>query len=731
MTSLFRRFIWWLRPHRKEDELREELQFHLAEEAEERQRNGLPEDQARWAARHDLGNEARLREDVRTLWTWRPLEELSQDLTYAFRTLFKHRAVTIFAVLSLALGIGANTAIYSFMDAILLRSLPIADPGSLVVMVWRSKPFNMRNNDFVMRATDGETYRHSAGVESRIFPFTAYERLQNVSAPVLSSLFAYKSAGRMNVMIRGEAELSDVHYVTGNFFSGLVVAPAAGRLIVMDDDRIGAPGVAVVSHGYSERRFGSVANTVGQLVLINNLPFTIVGVTPPEFFGVDPAASPALYVPLRSEFLFMPDAAKKYQNPNYYWLEMMGRLQPGVSIAQAQSVLASPFFAWAEPTAATDAQRANLPALHVVEGAGGLNTLRRRYSRPLYVLLAMVGLILAIACANTANLLLARAAVRRREIAVRLSIGAGRFRLIRQLLTESLVLASISGVLGMLVAIGGTRLLALLLANGDDAFTLLQVDLNWRVLSITMLLSMLCGLLFGLAPAIQSTRPALVPALKDRADGPLLRRSGRWLPRPSLQQALVVGQISLLVLLLIGAGLFVQTVTNLHSVFLGFNQNNVLLFELNAPQAGRAPEAVIAFYDDLRRRFTEIPGVRAATSSHSSLLRAGRGHPVRVDGVVTDGTRFMQTGPGFFSTMQIPILQGREIDERDGAGSAPVAVISNEFVRRFMPNQNPIGRTISVYGGPTQQREYEVIGVAATAKYGPIKNTIPPVIYVP
>ena len=733
MSSLLRKMWWWLRGARKEEELRQELQFHLAEEAEERRAAGLSTDEARWAAMRDLGNEVRVREDARAIWTWRPLDELTQDLTYTRRTLLKHRAVTVFAVLSLALGIGANTAIYSFMDAILLRSLPIADPDSLVVMSWRSKPFNFsKGEEFVLRSIDGSTYRFSGGIEARIFPFPAYERLQEVSAPVLSSLFAHKATRRLNVMIHGEAELSDGHYVTGNFFDGLGVAPAAGRLIVADDDRPGAPGVAVVSHGYGERRFGSAVNAIGQQILINNVPFTVVGVAPPEFFGVDPAAAPGLYLPLRSELLFEPGIAGKYQESNYYWLEMMGRLQPGVSMAQAQAVLAAPFAAWVAPTAQNDAQRANLPVLHIVEGAGGLDTLRRRYSRPLYVLLAMVGLILAIACANTANLLLARATVRRREIAVRLSIGAGRFRLIRQLLTESLVLASISGALGVVIAIAGTRLLTVLLANGDAAFTL-HAELNWRVLSITVLLSMLCGVLFGLAPAIQSTRPALVPALKDGGDGQLVRRTGRWLPRLSLQKALVVGQISLLMLLLVAAGLFVQTVSNLHSVFLGFNQDNLLLFELNAPQAGRPPATVTAFYDDLRQRFAAIPGVRAVTVSHSSLIRAGRAHPVRVDGVLAERTRFMQTGPGFFSAMQIPMLQGREIDERDTAASLPVAVISDQFARTFMPGQNPVGRHITVGGsvGPLRPLDLEVIGVAATAKYGPIKTAIPPVVYVP
>jgi predicted permease len=352
----------------------------------------------------------------------------------------------------------------------------------------------------------------------------------------------------------------------------------------------------------------------------------------------------------------------------------------------------------------------------------------------LYVLLAMVGLILAIACANTANLLLARAAVRRREIAVRLSIGAGRFRLIRQLLTESLVLASISGALGMVIAIAGTRVLTALLANGEVTFTL-HAELNWRVLSVTAMLAMMCGVLFGLAPAIQSTRPALVPALKASGDEQLIARNRRWMPRFSLQKTLVVGQISLLMLLLVAAGLFVQTVANLHSVFLGFNHENLLLFDLNAVQAGRPPAAAAALYDELRQRFAGIPGIRTVTLSHSSLIRAGRGHPVSVDGVVATGTRFMQTGPGFFSAMQIPILQGREIDDRDRAGAAPVAVVSDQFAKTFLPNQNPLGRRLSVtFASMATGRvpmDFEIVGVAATARYGNLKTPIPPVVYAP
>lgn len=730
--SLLRKFAWWLQRRRKEAELREELEFHLAEEADERQAAGLPEAEARSAARRDLGNEARVREDARELWTWRPLDELTMDLRYATRTLFKNRAVTAFAVLSLALGIGANTAIYSFMDALLLRSLPVADPSSLAQLSWRAKPFNMgskaRNGpEFVIHSTNGSFINDAAGANGRIFPFEAVARLHAVSAPVLSSLFAYFPAGKLHVVIKGEAELVDSEYVSGDFFGGLLVPPAAGRLIGPDDDRAGAPPIAVISAALSERRFGAAINAVGQPIVIDNVPFTIAGVAPAEFFGVDPAAAPGVYLPMRANPLLDPFAAKMFLDPNFYSIGMMGRLRPGVSMAHAESALGGAFANWVATTATNDRERANLPVLRVGAGAAGLDTLRRRYSKPLFVLLAMVGLILAIACANTANLLLARAATRRREIAVRLSIGAGRFRLIRQLLTESLLLASLSGALGILIAIAGIRVLTLLLANGDSGFTL-HAELNWQVLAVTMGLSVLCGILFGLAPAIQSTRPALMPALKDAAAS-LSNRRRHWIPRPRLQQALVVGQITLLMLLLVGAGLFVQTLSNLQSIPLGFNRENVLLFELNAPQAGYSKSKAAAFYDDLQRRFSEIPGVQAATLSHASLIRAGRSHPITIDGVVAEGTRFLQTGPAFFSTMQIPMLQGRAIDERDREGSLPVVVISDLFATRFFADQNPLGRHLKV--GGSSPLDLEVIGVAATARYGGLKYDIPPVVYVP
>jgi predicted permease len=722
MTTLFRRFAWWLRQRRKEAELGEELQFHLEQEARERLEAGAREDEASLAARRDLGNEAKLREDVRALWTWRPLDELSQDLRFAFRTMFKHRAVAVFAILSLALGIGANTAIYSFMDAILLRSLPVGDPSSLVVMTWHSKRYarvkSGEPSPFVMHSGDGSTYAEGTRLEGRIFPLPAFERLREVSAPVLSSIFVRFPAGKLTVLVDGEAELTDSEYVSGDFFRGIALSAGAGRLLSPEDDRAAAPPVAVIHAGYAERRFGSIVNAVGRNILVNNTPFTVVGVTPAEFDGIDPGITIGLYLPLEaSRALDFMDGRRRV-DPNWYWAGIMGRLQDGVTREQAERALSEPFAQWEATTASNDVERANLPVLQLDEGAGGLDTVRRKYSKPLYLLLAMVGLILAIACANTANLLLARATARQREIAVRLSIGAGRFRLIRQLLTESLVLSVISGALGILVAMAGTRLLTALLANSGDDFAL-NAGLNWRVLAITIALSVLCGVLFGLAPAIQSTRPALVPALKETSR----------LPRYRLRQALVVGQIALLMLLLTGAGLFVRTLSNLQSIPLGFNRDNLLLFEVNAPQAGYPENGTATFYADLQRRLLEIPGVRAVTLSHSSLLRAGRMHPVLVDGVPAEGTRFMQTGPRFFSTMQIAMLQGREIDDRDRAAAPPVVVISDQFAKSFFANQNPLGRHIKV-GGSAGPLDAEVIGVAAAARYGPLKYTNPPVIYV-
>ena len=734
--AVLRKLRWWLQRRRRDRELREELQFHLTEEMEERLGEGLSLEEAARAARRDLGNTTVVREDARTLWSWIVLEQLAQDVRYGVRGMRKNPMFTALAALSLALGIGANTAIYSFMDAILLRPLPVADPASLVVLKWRSGPVNRGQPDeFVLRSIDGRTYSDPSGLTAAIFPFPAFERLQEASAPVLSSLFAHKSAGSLNVIVQGQAELVPGEYVSGDFFRGLGVVPAAGRLIHGDDDRVGAAPVAVLSAGYSQRRFGDAASAAGQSILVNGVSFTVIGVVPQQFFGVDPAYAPHVYVPVRAALLIQGADARAFLDQNRYWIEMMGRLKPGVDLARAQAALAGPFAQWVAATATTDRARANLPALWLDEGAAGLDGLRRQYSKPLYVLLAMVGLILAIACANTANLLLARSAARAREMAVRLSLGAGRWRVVRQLLTESVMLAALSGALGIVIAVLGMRVLTNLLANGQEGFTL-HAELNWHVLLVTLTLSFVCGMLFGLAPALQATRPALMPKLRDRSvTGSSHARLRAALPRPSLTQALVVAQIATSLLLLIAAGLFVRTLSNLQSIPLGFNRANVLLFELNAPQAGYPQARVGDFYADLRRRLAEVPGVRDVTLSHASLIRAGRSHGMTVEGQsATRNTRVLWTGPRFFTTMQIPIVRGREIAESDRQGTLPVAVVSELFAKTYFGDRDAVGGRVEIggsLGAGGKPLVLEIVGVAANARYGGLKGEIPPVVYVP
>jgi len=734
MTFLFRKMRWWLQRRRKEDELREELQFHLTVEIDQRRAQGLSEREAVSAARRDLGNTAIVHEDARAVWTWTLVEQLAQDIRYGVRGMVKNRMFTALAALSLALGIGANTAIYSFMDAVLLRSLPVQDPASLIVMRWRSGPIRRGGqNQFVMHSGDGQSYDDSSGVTAAIFPFPAFERLRETSAAVLSSLFAYKTAGRLNVIIMGNAELALGEFVSGDFFRGLAVVPAAGRLIDVADDHAGARPVTVLSAGYSQRRFGDAANAIGQTILINTVPFTVIGVAPPQFFGVDPAASPQIFLPMRAGGLLLQQIGETaFIDPNYYWVEMMGRLKPGVDFTHVQATFAGAFAQWVASTAANDPERTNLPQLRLEEGTAGLDSLRRQYSKPLYVLFAMVGLILAIACANTANLLLARSSARTREIAVRLSLGAGRWRIVRQLLTESVLLATVSGALGMVIAAAGMRALTQLLANGQEAFTL-HAELNWRVLLVAAALSLACGVVFGLAPALQATRPALMDRLRDRP----LTTAGAWLrlARPRLSQALVVAQIATSLLLLVAAGLFVRTLSNLDSVPLGFNRENVLLFDVNAPQAGYPQARVADFYADLRRRLTAVPGVTDVSLSHASIIRAARSHPVALNGQpAAPSTRVLWTGPEFFSTLQMPILRGRQITESDHQGTQPVTVVSELFASNNFGDVDPIGRRIEIGGSLKVDGKplvLEIVGVAANARYGGVKRDIPPVVYVP
>jgi macrolide transport system ATP-binding/permease protein len=707
-----------------EREMDEELRSHVQIRADDLERRGISRTLAERQARVEFGGYERYKEECREALGSRLLGELAADVRYGLRQLRRSRGFALVAVVTLALGIGANTAIYSFMESILLRSLPVADPESLVVLNWHSRPPQEGNKEWVhvIHGVQGILWPGDKGaMVSGMFPYGALETLREEN-PAFSTLFGYFNGRARNLSIHGQATSASAEYVTGEYFRGLAVSPAAGRLIDSEDDRPGVAPVAVISFATSQNRFGGPPNAIGQSILVDNIPFTVIGVAPPEFFGVDPAVAPDLYLPLHANVLIDgAAAARMYGDGNFYWIEMMGRLRPAVSMAQAQAVLAPRFHQWVATTAKTDGERAKLPALILNPGAEGLGSLRRQYSKPLYVLLTMVGLILALACANIANLLLARAAARRREMAVRLILGAGRFRVVRQLLTESVMLASLGGALGVLFAIWGVRSLTFLFSNGQENFTL-HAELNWNVLGVTAALSVVCGLLFGLAPAIQSTRPDVMPALKNgRGDG----------PRRRAQHVLVVAQIAMSFLILVAAGLFVRTLNKLHSVQLGYARENILLFSLNARHAGhRAPE-IATFYTDLRKRLESIPGVSSATLSHASIISADRAGEtyrgtMKIGAVTIQGASVLVAGPRFLTTMQIPILAGREIDERDQPGSTPVAVISERLARTYLGNENPVGRRITFLD---EKRDLEIVGVSANLRYGGLKQESPMTVF--
>ncbi len=742
MTTLLRKLGWMFRRRSREEDLDAEIRFHLEETAEERREEGASREDAARAAQRDLGNAGLVREETRAAWSWTWFDHLGQDCRYALRGMRRNPAFTAMAVLSLALGIGANAAIFSFLDALLLRSLPVAEPHRLVVLNWH----NPVTEDTVFHGGSGSVSSDlKYGLDSRIFPypaFEAFERQQNV----FSSLFAYLPTRNLNLLIRGQAEIAAGEYVSGDFFRGLGLAPAAGRVLNSDDDRAGASAVVVLSYGFGEARFGHATAALGQSIIVNNIPFTVVGVAPSGFDGIDPSFAAKFFVPVHANMLIDPNryargGGRRYLNGNDYWIEMMGRLLPGVAPSQAQAQLATIFHTWVQTTASTDAERNHLPELRLTGGGNGIDTLRQIYSEPFVLLWVMVALILAIACANIANLLLARSVSRRREMAVRLGIGAGKGRVIRQLLTESVLLSMLGGLTGVLFAIAGIRFLTLALENGPRAFPL-HAELNWPVFAVAAAVSLLTGLLFGLAPALDAARVDVMPSLRG---GALDQQGSRpRLFRLTLSQALIGVQIALSALLLIGAGLFARTLLNLQSVELGFNREQILLFKINARQAGHRDPELTTFYAGLQQRLASIPGVRSATISNSPMVSEGTWsspvvplgaavpeHAADGHGTFGDGhdTHVLTAGPRFFATMQIPILAGREFDERDRPGSAPVAIVNEEWVKENLGDRNPMGQQIVLVTNGIRQ-QMEVVGVAKNARYGQLKGEFPPTVYM-
>ena len=658
--------------------------------------------------------------------------------------LAKNPAFAAVAVLSLALGIGANTAIFSLIDAVLLKMLPVQNPHQLVLLDWASHGWP---ND-IMHGLSGNMNQDKSGrLTSTSFSYPAYEQIR-AGNRVFSSVLALAGNGsELNVGYNGEPRWSQGQLVSGTFFPTLGVQPVLGRVLTPDDDRIGASAVAVISYGYWQRRFGRDPAILGRTITVNGVPVSIVGVGPPEFYGVQPGRAVDVWLSLHTQPQVEPrwsegppGAASLFEARDNWWVLIMGRLKPGVSQQQVRAeldvILQQSMAAEVKPTTKAE----TVPHLGVESGSKGLDYLRGEFSEPLFILMTVVGLVLLIACANVANLLLARAASRQKEIAVRLAIGAGRWRLVRQLLTESVLLAALGGVVGLVLAFWGTDLLVALMASGRDAFSL-SVTPSPRVLAFTAAVSLLTGVLFGLSPALRSTQVDLTPALKESAGTLLGVTQGKRGLRLGLGKTLVVTQVALSLLLLVGAGLFVRTLTNLENVNAGFDQRNLLLFGIDPTQDGYKGQRLVGFYQELTRRIKSLPGVHSVTMSTSTLIGGG----VSINSVSIPGytpkpgqknavgeleAYFNRVGPNFFETLGIPLALGRTIGEGDTEAAPKVAVVNQTFARQFLSGGNPVGRRIG-FGDEKTAGDTEIVGVVGDAKYSDLRREVPPTVYVP
>ena len=698
-------------------------------------------------------------------------ETVWQDVLYGMRMLRKNPGFTAVAVLTLALGIGANTAIFSLIDALLLRSLPVRDPQELVMLKWsahKSPSFHSSSSygDCVSRweadNPTGCTFSHPFFNEVRALP------------DLFSSVTASGGWMQLDLSGNGPASIMRGLAVAGNYFDALGVRPAFGRVIEPSDEDPSAPPVAVLNYGYWQREFGGSVSAVGKTINLNGVPATIVGVAERRFVSLTPGSGPDAWLPLSLKPRFTPRWNPKEDDAGSIWLLVIARLKPGVPRKRAEAAVSLLFHNEMLHGEKPFSKEADAPAVELLPAQTGLVGARRRYSTPLFILMLAVGIVLAIACANVAGLLLARAAARQKEMALRLAMGAGRARIVRQLLTESILLAVLGGALGILLAIWGAQAILALVASGSTRPLGFDASIDTRVLLFTLGISLFTGILFGLAPALRGTRVDLTPALKEGAGG----FAGAGHPRNhrfNVGNSLVVGQIALTMIVLVGAGLLVRTLQNLRHIDPGFDTNNVLTFEINPTLAGYKGTRVDDLYRDLQIHLQAIPSVTSVSYSTMTLLSGGlwttgfhlEGAPEKSE-VDSD---MLTVGPNFFATMKMPLLEGRDFSPADftaasatavafaaaeeaaakpGASAAPAstapaasaapavplsAIVNQTFVRRYYGNADALGKRFG-YSDEGEAKAfsfpgYVVVGVVRDAKYDSLRSAIDPTTYVP
>jgi predicted permease len=773
--TLFRR-------SRIERDMDEELRSHIANRTNDLMRSaGLSRAEAERRARIEFGGYQKYKEEIRESLGAHFIETLLQDIRYAFRMLRKSPGFTAVAVLTLALGIGANTAIFSVVDAVLLRSLPVKDPQQLVVLSWsaRQKPKYTGHSGY----GDCDSEYRRGGKRDCSFSVPFFDAIRTRTGD-FSGMAAFAGPLGIDFSGNGPATMAKGTWVSGDFFSTLGVDTILGRPLGPSDDSPSAPPVIVLSYACWQRAFGADRSVIGRAVRLNSVPATIIGVADPHFTNVTPGKTQDFFMPLalcdrvRSQWWGDVD---RLSDATSWWIVIIGRLKPGIVAGQAQAAATTVFrnelFHGSKPLSTP----ADAPTISLMSAREGLNGETGEIAPMLFLLMFGVGFILLIACANVAGLTLARSATRQKEMSVRLALGAARTRLIRQLLTESVLLSLIGGALGIFVAFWGVRAIVALFGTGYSDFPFVIAP-DWRVLTFTLAVVLATGILFGLAPALRGTRVDLTPALKESASS-LPRAAVRTKRFSRLGDALVITQVSLSAVVLIGAGLFLRTVRNLHSLNPGFDTRNILLFEIDPTIAGYTDPQTQQLYSNLQQRFAAMPGVLSVSYSEDALVDGGwSGDDFHLDGtppksIINPAT--LSVGLNFFSTMRIPVLAGRAFTPADFvaaastraarkaassppvpvvgsvspanassvggpkslatiyAHSTPIPIMVNEmFAQKFFSNQNPVGKHFGdaqYIDGEAQLPSpgYTIIGVAANTKYKTIRQPIVPTVFLP
>jgi predicted permease len=725
IRSLFRK-------KRVEDELSDELRFHLEKLAEENLAQGMAPEEARYHARRELGGIQQIKEECRDMRRVNYVENFLQDIRYGLRQLRRNPGFTAVAIITLALGIGANTAIFSLVDAVMLKSLPVANPKQLV---------RLGDNNNCCEMT-GSTQNGGSYV---LYSYPLYQELRD-HTPEFSELAAFTPFLTTLTVKRNGASGPATPYqgelVAGNYFRMFGIRALTGRAFTADDDKPGAPLVAVMNYHTWQQDFGLDPSVIGSTFAIDGQPCTVVGAAPPGFYGETLRSDPPdFWLPLEPA---LSRHGSRLHSTERAWLYLIGRLRPGYKAANVQAHLTAELQRWLWQTGYANAspqQRSDMSLLHkyrqeiaqqhirLTPAGGGVQVMQTNYSSGLRLLMIIAGLVLLISCANVANLLLARGAAGQRSFAVRVALGASRHRLIRQMLTESVLLAVLGGLAGLYVAFAGTRAI-LLLAFRGARYVPISAAPSWPVLAFAFLLSLVTGVVFGVAPAWSASRTDPATALHTAGRATYDRAS---LPRRSL----VVVQVALSVVLLIGAGLLADSLHNLQGQRFGFVTQGRLIVHVNPQLAGYAPSRLYGLYQQLQQRLTEIPGVLSASlSDYSPMEGQNWNEDVYIEGRAPGrsnqdlNSSLDRVSPHYFETIGTRLIRGRAIGDEDTPNSRHVAVVNQAFVRKFFPRQNAIGQHFGL-GGASHSGDYEIVGVVEDAKYQNARLPAYPTAFMP